>query len=225
MDGILRPKPATTRDVVYAKLKEDIIKLDLKPGMPLSENEMSIKFQVSRTPVRESFVRLAQEGLVEVLPQRGTFVSLIDSDLVEEGRFMREHLERAVVRLACEHFPKEALSLLEQNLGQQAESLRLHDNYAMFELDEEFHSILFSGCGKSMTWAAIGQMNTHLKRSRMLRLVDNHDWLHLFEQHKAMVAAISAHLPEEADRLMKEHLSLNIADQAILKEKYPSYYK
>jgi len=218
-------RPITTRDAVYAKLKEDIIKLELKPGMPLSENEMSAIFQVSRTPVRESFVRLAQEGLVQVLPQRGTYVSLIDPELVEEGRFMREHLERAVIRLACDHFPEDALKLLDDNLRQQAESIERHDNRAMFELDEAFHKILFDGCNKSMTWAAIEQMNTHLNRSRMLRLVDNHDWLHLYEQHKQMAEAIRARQPEAGDRLMKEHLNLNITDQAVLKEKYPSYYK
>jgi DNA-binding GntR family transcriptional regulator len=83
-------QPLSAREGVYAKLKEQILNLELPPGTALSEMESSLALGVSRTSVRESFVRLAQEGLVQVLPQRGTFVSLIDPALVEEARFMRE---------------------------------------------------------------------------------------------------------------------------------------
>ncbi|MBU3181932.1 GntR family transcriptional regulator [Clostridium psychrophilum] len=77
--------------------------------MIISEIEILEKFNVSRTPVREAFARLSQEGLISVYPQKGTFVSLIDLLSVEEARFMREHLERAILRLACENFPKEII--------------------------------------------------------------------------------------------------------------------
>jgi DNA-binding GntR family transcriptional regulator len=221
----LRPQPVSTRDAVYLQLRDQILTLELPPGTPLSENETSLLFQVSRTPVRESFLRLAQEGLVQVLPQRGTFVSLIDTELVEEGRFMREQLERSVIRLACGQFPEEALALLELNLQQQKASMMKQDDKHMFELDEAFHRIIFEGCRKTNTWSVIQQMNAHLNRSRMLRLVDDHNWQHLYEQHRQMAEAIKSGEAEMAEQLMKEHLSLNITDQAVLKEKYPNYYK
>ncbi|RCW48835.1 GntR family transcriptional regulator [Paenibacillus prosopidis] len=221
----LRPQPVSTRDAVYLQLRDQILKLELPPGTPLSENETSLLFQVSRTPVRESFLRLAQEGLVQVLPQRGTFVSLIDTELVEEGRFMREQLEKSVIRLACEQFPEEALASLELNLLQQEASMMKQDDKHMFELDEAFHGIIFEGCRKMNTWSVIQQMNVHLNRSRMLRLADDHNWQNLFEQHRRMAEAIKSGEADLAEQLMKEHLSLNITDQAVLKEKYPSYYK
>ncbi|WP_029192420.1 GntR family transcriptional regulator [Paenibacillus harenae] len=225
MDFNVRTQSVSTRDAVYAQLKEQILKLELAPGTPLSENETSVLFKVSRTPVRESFMRLAQEGLVQVLPQRGTFVSLIDTVLVEEARFMREQLERAVIRLACSSFPEEALMKLEKNLEQQAACVKAHDDKSMFELDEAFHRILFEGCNKSNIWAVMQQMNAHLNRSRMLRLVADHNWEELYEQHWSMAEAVKAQDGERAERLMTEHLNLNIADQALLKEKYPEYYK
>ncbi len=206
------------------QLKEQILKLELVPGTPLSENETSLLFNVSRTPVRESFLRLAQEGLVQVLPQRGTFVSLIDTGLVEEARFMREQLEKAVIRLACSDFPEAFLARLEENLSNQQECIRKKDDKSMFELDEHFHRILFEGCSKSNTWSLMQQMNAHLNRSRMLRLVDDHNWEHLYEQHRRMAEAIKLHDSAAAERIMSEHLALNIADQALLKEKYPNYY-
>ncbi|MNY68051.1 hypothetical protein D3C86_2057510 [compost metagenome] len=67
-------------------------------------------------------------------------------------------------------------------------------------------------------------MNAHLNRSRMLRLVDDHNWEHLYEQHHRMADAIKLHDSAAAERIMSEHLALNIADQALLKEKYPNYY-
>ncbi|WP_139995693.1 GntR family transcriptional regulator [Paenibacillus paridis] len=220
----LRTQPVSTRDAVYMQLKEQILKLELVPGTPLSENETSLLFNVSRTPVRESFLRLAQEGLVQVLPQRGTFVSLIDTGLVEEARFMREQLEKAVIRLACSDFPEAFLARLEENLSNQQECIRKKDDKSMFELDEHFHRILFEGCSKSNTWSLMQQMNAHLNRSRMLRLVDDHNWEHLYEQHRRMAEAIKLHDSAAAERIMSEHLALNIADQALLKEKYPNYY-
>ncbi|WP_424767418.1 GntR family transcriptional regulator [Paenibacillus sp. sgz302251] len=225
MDFSLRTQPISTRDAVYMQLREQILKLELPPGTPLSENETSVLFKVSRTPVRESFVRLAQEGLVHVLPQRGTFVALIDTALVEEARFMREQLEKAVIVLACQHFPDQQMSELELNLQRQEACVRAQDDKSMFELDEAFHRILFDGCSKSNMWAVMQQMNAHLNRSRMLRLVDDHNWEHLYEQHCSMLEAMKAKDTTRAERLMKEHLSLNIADQALLKEKYPNYYK
>jgi DNA-binding GntR family transcriptional regulator len=225
MDFHVRPQSLSTRDSVYMQLREQILKLELPPGTALSENETSLLFKVSRTPVRESFLRLAQEGLVQVLPQRGTLVSLIDTVLVEEARFMREHLERAVIRLACVQFPKPFLLELQNNLRLQQECVHNKDNQSMFALDEAFHRILFVGCSKSNTWSNMQQMNGHLNRSRMLRLVDDHHWENLYEQHRLMAEAVEAQDAETADRLMTEHLTQNISDQALLKEKYPHYYK
>jgi DNA-binding GntR family transcriptional regulator len=221
----MRPQALSTRDVVYTQLREQILKLELPPGTPLSENETSLLFNVSRTPVRESFLRLAQEGLVQVLPQRGTFVSLIDTMLVEEARFMREQLEKAVIRLACANFPDSFLIQLENNLQAQQTCVENKDDKSMFELDENFHRILFDGCSKSNTWAIMQQMNAHLNRSRMLRIVTDHNWQPLYEQHRLMADAIKNHDAAAAEQLMTEHLNLNIADQALLKVKYPNYYK
>src|SRR5262249_9041063 len=99
LDFTIRPQMTSTRDAVYHKLKEQILSVELIPGTNISEKEISVQMGVSRTPVRESFVRLSQEGLLDIYPQRGTVVSLIDLELVEEARFMREQLECAVVRL------------------------------------------------------------------------------------------------------------------------------
>ncbi|WP_028558675.1 GntR family transcriptional regulator [Paenibacillus pinihumi] len=219
------PQSASTREVVYSALREQILQLELPPGTGLSEKEISLQFNVSRTPVRESFVQLAQEGLLEILPQRGTYVSLIDTSLVEEARFMREQLERAVIKQACDRFPQEQLIKLQGNLALQKLSVENQDYKKMFELDEEFHRTIFEGCGKSYTWGVIQHVNVHLNRSRMLRLAADHNWNHIYAQHEQMATAIEAHNSSEADRLMQNHLNLTVTDQSLLKEKFPAYFK
>ncbi len=218
-------RQASAGNTVYSRLKQQILSLELRPGTVLSEKETSSVFQTSRTPVRESFVRLAQEGLVNVLPQRGTHVSLIDSELVEEGRFMREQIEKAVIRLACENFPEEMLAHLDSNLALQRESMDKWDCQRMFELDEAFHRALFEGCRKLQTWSVIQQMNSHLNRSRMLWLTTDQHWSPLVEQHKEMVEAIRGRDPDQAENVMKKHLNLNISNMTTLKTAFPNYIR
>ncbi|MDR0266920.1 GntR family transcriptional regulator [Paenibacillus sp.] len=225
MDETMLQQSGSAGNAVYQKLKQQIVSLDLPPGTTLSEKETSLTFQVSRTPVRESFVRLAQEGLVLVLPQRGTRVSLIDSDMVEEARFMREQLEKAVIRLACEAFPDDKLSALESNLAEQQQAIEQHDGKRMFELDEAFHRILFAGCRKSGTWNVIQQMNAHLNRTRVLWLWTDPHWELLYEQHREMFLAVKQQDADRAEQIMKEHMLLSIANLPVLKARYPEYFK
>ena len=127
--------PRSVRDQIYQMLKEEIMKFRLIPGELISEKEISERYEVSRTPVREAFLQLSREGLLEVYPQKGTRVSLIDLDLVEEARFMRENLEKAVAELACEGFPEEAMFKLEQNVKMQELSIAQKNYESLFELD------------------------------------------------------------------------------------------
>src|SRR4051794_27041342 len=84
---------ASTRSQVYTIIREAIVSLRLLPGQALSENELATQYGVSRTPVREALIRLAGDGLVEVVPQLGTFVSRISELDVREAQFIREVLE------------------------------------------------------------------------------------------------------------------------------------
>lgn len=102
-----RDAKGSIRDYVYDKLKADILDLKLEPGRFISEKDIIEMLKVSRTPIREAFVKLSQEGLIETIPQRGSFISLIDLDMVEESRFVRETLESTIVRLACEQLKAE----------------------------------------------------------------------------------------------------------------------
>lgn len=213
------------REYVYQTLKMNILNLSLKPGRAISESEISEMLDVSRTPVREAFLRLAQEELLEVYPQKGTFVSLIDLDLIEEGRFLREHMERAVVKLACHVLTDESLLKLETNLKMQRLSVEMNDYTRLYELDEEFHRLIFRGCNKERIWNNIQQMNADFNRLRILRLRVNWEWDRIISHHEGIFAAIKAKDPKKAEEIMKEHLHLVVEDAHELTQNYPDYFK
>lgn len=218
-------KKNTTSKTIYYKLREEIINLYLEPGTGISEKELSEKYSVSRTPVREALVRLAQEGLVNIYPQKGTIVSLIDLSAVEDGRFLREHLERAVVKEACKEFSPEKILELEMNLKLQKMYIENNDYKKLFEADEEFHKIIFEGSNKKRIWDSINDGSTEFQRIRMLRLEVNHNWDNIYLQHEEIFNAIKNRDTVRAEEVMKDHLNMVTFDKNEVKKIHPNYFK
>src|SRR5690606_9977779 len=108
---------------VYEIIKKNIINLNMPPGTRVSEKEISDLLNVSRTPVREAFIKLSKEGLIYVVPQKGSYISHIDLDAVEDARFIRECLEKAVMEIATENFPIKLIKELERNIDIQRQLL------------------------------------------------------------------------------------------------------
>jgi DNA-binding GntR family transcriptional regulator len=218
-------KKNTTSKTIYYKLREEIINLCLEPGTSISEKELSERYSVSRTPVREALVRLAQEGLVNIYPQKGTVVSLVDLYAVEDGRFLREHLERAVVKEACKEFCPEKILALEMNLKLQKMYIENHDYKKLFEADEEFHKIIFEGSNKKRIWDSINDGSIEFQRIRMLRLEVNPNWDNIYSQHEEIFNAIKNRDAEKAEEVMKEHLNMVTFDKNEVRKIYPDYFK
>ncbi len=212
-------------DYVYEVLKKNIVAFKLKPGDRISENEISELLNVSRTPVREAFIKLSNEGLVYILPQRGTYISYIDLDQVEEARFIRESLEKSVIKLAVKEFPEDVLVYLRKNIEIQKEKIKNKAYSEFLDLDEDFHKAIFSACNKERTWSFIEQVNSQYKRIRLLSFIANINWNKTIEQHERIIEAIEEKDEIKAEDTMTEHLKKLIIEQVELKEKYPKYFK
>ena len=121
--GLIPPDVET----IYQTLRTDIIRMRLRPGERLSEKELGLRFGTSRTPVREAIVRLVDDGLIEVRPQRGTYVARISLQAVQRARFVRSALELAIIREAAEHgVPEAALEEARRAIaGQENARLRI----------------------------------------------------------------------------------------------------
>ncbi|NMI05439.1 GntR family transcriptional regulator [Paenibacillus sp. SZ31] len=214
----------STRAYSYNLLKERILHLELKPGTKISEKEIADELQVSRTPVREAFMKLAEEELLDIIPQSGTIVSHINLEHVEEGRFMREKLEKEIVTLACASFPEEFRFRLETNIAMQEVCIGKNNFYRLFELDEEFHQILFQGTGKLRTWKMLQQLNIPFNRLRLLRLAEDSNLEVIISQHKEIYRLITERKTEQAVQVMEAHLRLVVIEQESIKAKYPHYF-
>jgi DNA-binding GntR family transcriptional regulator len=198
--------------------------LELEPGTKISEKEIADELNVSRTPVREAFMKLAEEELLDIIPQSGTIVSRINLKHVEEGRFIREKLEKEIVALACDQLDKDARFKIEANIAMQDVCAGQNNFYRLFELDEEYHQILFDATGKQRTWKMLQQLNIHFNRLRLLRLSKDSNWENIIRQHKEIYQLIIQQDKEHAMKVMEQHLRLVVVEQDFLKEKYPHYF-
>jgi len=214
----------STREYSYQILKNRIFRLELEPGTKISEKEIADELNVSRTPVREAFMKLAEEELLDIIPQSGTIVSRINLKHVEEGRFIRERIEKDIVALACASFPEEFRFRMETNIALQDICAGNQNYYKLFELDEEFHQILFEGTGKERTWKMLQQLNIHFNRLRLLRLSKDYHWEDIISQHKEIYQLIIHKQAEQAALVMESHLRLVVVEQEFLLEKYPQYF-
>ena len=164
-----REKDESTKDYAYRVLKKNIMNLDLKPGDVLSEKDIANELGLSRTPIREVVMKLKEDHLLEVIPQKGTYVSLIDIDLMNEGTFMRVVLEVEILKLACESFPEDSIDKLEMNLfAQKIACKKPNAKIEMHRLDQKFHEIIFNGVNKSNIWDSIQKISSQYNRVRVL---------------------------------------------------------
>src|SRR2546423_9074673 len=109
----------TSRRDIYLKLRQMVLTLELAPGAAVSENELAASLGVSRTPVRESLIMLAQEGLVQVFPKIGSFVSRVDPAQVADAQFLREAVELASLEDLPEQLDTGVVEELRDNLRRQ----------------------------------------------------------------------------------------------------------
>ncbi|MCK0473138.1 GntR family transcriptional regulator [Halalkalibacter sp. APA_J-10(15)] len=225
IDQGIRQSFSSTRDYVYHVLRDNIITLKLEPGTNISEKDISERLNVSRTPVREAFLKLVQDQLLEVYPQRGSFVTFIDLNHVEEARFIREHLERAVLETACDEFDQSALAKLEVNIHMQRKCVEMKDYEQFFQLDEQFHQTIASGCNKNRVWNIIQHVNVHLNRVRLLSLVENYDWDPILEQHEILLKGIKQKNKSIVKEMIIKHLSIVKEEQKRLFKEYPHYFE
>jgi DNA-binding GntR family transcriptional regulator len=194
----------SVRDRTLDTLRRRIISLELQPGEPLSENELAQELGVSRTPVRESLILLREEGLVQVFPQIGSFVSLVDLGRVAEAQFVREAIECASLGDAVAD--EAGIAGLRAILKDQWDAEAAGDIEEFFRLDEDFHRELLRLAGHETAWTAVNSAKAHLDRARRLSLIDTRPVSTLIEQHTAVVDALANNDRPAADSSLRIHL-------------------
>lgn len=205
-------------------LRSRIIRNDLRPMSRLSEPELAKEYGVSRQPVREAFITLMNEGLVEVRPQRGTYVRRIDYDAVLNARFVREAVEADIVgKLAAEH-NDDLLKELRIQLALQKDVARKDVPEAFMELDERFHMTLAQGAGFAKSWDFLEGIKSQMDRVRYMTF-EEFPISKLIDQHEQIVDFIEQKTVSQAQDAMRGHLREILNSLPRVQELYPDYFE
>ena len=223
-------KHTATADGVYDQLKEQILHLELPPGGSISEIETAKKYNISRTPVRDAFKRLEREGLLEIRPHIGTFISLIDLNAVSDILYIREVLEYSVLSDLAQIYDK-SQDLRIQLILQEQKDLLASDmpieelSRAFIQSDNKFHTALFDAAGKKNVIKFLYSYNSQYERFRTFINFNGKDDLQkLYESHlKIWNCIISKNISALKD-CITHHLYDGISASHDIISKAPEYF-
>ncbi len=211
---------------VYSCLKDAILTLKYQPGQILRKPDICEQLGVSRSPVSEAVTRLAAEGLVDVIPQAGTFVSRFSMEEIREGAFLREALELAAVELVARKTMDHQIKQLKRNLRVQQASVDDLDVQGFYDLDREMHNLIL-GFTNYRRLAAMAETSwLQVNRARQLVLPNPNRVADTLAEHKAIVSALDARDPEAARQATRVHLrQLLISLETVEKERPDLFQK
>ncbi|MBQ9909451.1 MAG: GntR family transcriptional regulator [Treponema sp.] len=215
---------SSVQSAVYTALRNNIMSLQLKPGTTMSTQKIAEKLNVSRTPVREAFIRLQRDGLLDIFPQKETTVSRIDFSKVEQERFIRESLEIANAELFVKKVTKQDISELELNLEQQRATVQSCDYNALLQLDNVFHEYMFRATGQNVAWETIQATSNHYARIRLITVWNKDIMMETILQHQKILSAIQEQNLDFAKIYIKAHLHRLENQVQQLLEDYPDYF-
>jgi len=180
--------------------------------------------QVSRSPVRDALMRLASDNLVDIFPQRGTRVSLINLKEVEEERFLRKSLEESAVKKLIYQGKEIHWDEMRQIIKKQQEAQETNDFLAFLAADDTFHRTIFDVIGMQRIWQIIEAQGGNYHRIRLLSFYEKNVISHIIDEHTNMVDALKNKRLEELLDLQNNHLSKLLQETEIIVARYPHYF-
>jgi DNA-binding GntR family transcriptional regulator len=206
---------------VQDALRDAIVRLELPPGTFIDKMALCARLGVSRFPVSEALGRLAAEGFVEVLPQRGTRVALVDMADCRQAMFIRRALEAEAVRAIAPRADAALLVALERNLAEQDVAMRADDRARFHGLDLALHELLLAALGYERVRTAVEAARASLDRMRLFMCTPERQ-ASTYAEHKAIVAALRARDPAKAARSMEDHLDAVMTELVDFVARHPS---
>ncbi|MHC8509060.1 MAG: GntR family transcriptional regulator [Rhodospirillales bacterium] len=206
---------------IYRGLRQRIISGGLAPGAGISESEIAQEYAVSRQPVREAFIKLAEEGLVEIRPQRGTFVSKISVAAVLDAQFVRTAIEAEIAKVLVGEEVKGLVGELRRQLAEQA---KVREPSQFVALDELFHKTLAEAAGKTHAWHFVEGVKAQMDRVRHIS-ARQFSIKKLIAQHKDIVDALAARDAVLAEKAVRGHLSEILNDFPAIAADKPEFFE
>ena len=215
---------SSVQEMVYRTLRDKIVSMELKPGTTISTQEIADSMSVSRTPVREAFIRLQREDLLDVTPQRSTVVSKINMDRVYQERFIREALEIEVAQKFIEVATPEVLARMRRNLEQQYAAIEEQRYVDYLELDNALHQTAFTETHEDLGRSIVQQMNGHYDRIRLISAWEGQIVYTAMQEHEKYVDYIERKDALHARKLLRSHLQALRMQEEILLTNWSEYF-
>jgi Transcriptional regulators len=220
------PREVNYQNEAYDRIKQLIVTSELIPGQRISKNELVKQLGIGETPIREAIILLRKDGLFQIVPQSGTYVSKINLQEMFQARFVRENIETMIFETVCDVITEEQLQELERQLKIQRIYFEEGNREMYFKLDEEFHHFFYEIADKSYVWQWLQAMNMSFNRCRYLRLdIKELQWQTILEQHEEMVKLVRHRDKEQLGQLIKEHIGMIDSDVKIIRAKFPDYFE
>ena len=211
-------------DQTHTLLQNAIISSKLPPGQVLKERELCDILSISRTPIREALLRLQEDGLVEIFPQAGTYVSRISIEAVYESQFIRVALEMATVGYAARHGTPEWQTKTRRFVEKYKLALEWDDFDELFDLDEQFHRSIAEFRFRDRLWKMTNSAKAHMDRVRRLSLPYRDRRLAIAEEHTAVLDAIITREEAQAVEAMRRHLNTVFRDLERVRTEHGEYF-
>lgn len=215
---------STILNAVYNTLKQGIMTLQLAPGTVMSTQEMATRLNVSRTPVREAFLRLQREGLIDNVSQRGTMVSRINLKRVDEERFIRESLELAVVSPFLRRCKPEHFQILQESIDEQNRCFREKRYSDFVDCDNQWHRLFFEVAQQLLAWETIINMNGHYNRIRILTVQNDETIQGAINQHSRIIEMMRQGQEDAVRSELANHVTKIRLEKSDLIRKYPDFF-
>lgn len=209
----------TIASQLYDFLRRQITESCIEPGTPLTENDLATHFSISRQPVRQALLKLSQDGLIEIIPQRGSFVKKISASNLKGTCFIRCAIECSALMEGAKAPAKVYRNVLDRlssnmkrqrdlvesfKIGNPLESPELRARY--LRLDDKFHSIICSLSGTDMAWETIQSIKANMDRIRFFSLGEFSEPGNLTADHDKIYSFIREKQFEKAGEILRTHL-------------------
>lgn len=209
---------------VHDALQAAIVRGKLLPKMALSEATISSLMGVSRTPVREALAQLADEQLVLIYRQVGTFVAPVRLSMLEEGRFVRSTLECANHVQLVQAITSDQLNEFGQIIQRQRAAVASGELAQFSELDELMHKRLFEFAGREHVWAMLEPFKRQFDRVRWLLLGVSGHAERALREHELILAQMAAHDVAGLGATVASHINHIMQHLSALREQAPASY-
>lgn len=195
------------RGQVFDKIRSDILKGRYQKGDELVECTIGKEMGVSRTPVREAIRQLELEGLVQLIPNKGAFVTGISASDVRDIYLIRSRLEGLAARMAAEHISSEQLAEMEETIVLSDYHVKKEHFEQVCEMDGKFHKLLYAASGSRILEHTLTDFHQYVQRVRMASITNRMRMHKSNSEHEKILEAIRNKDGDQAEKVAAEHIS------------------